>query len=170
MSVKKATVTVEGTTLTLTFAHGEELTLDANDLPNEQKQNCLMHGMKQKVCDSYSGVSTPQEALEKASGVVEGLLQNLWSVRGTGEGGTRVTQLARALSMVTGQSIEEAVDLVSEMEDDVKKALGQNVEIKKAIAAIQAEKAREAAEAAANSEGPSIADILAGNRADEEAA
>lgn len=169
-TVKKAKVAIEGNVLTILFAHGEELTVNAAELPNNIKEACLMHGIKQKVCDSYAGCETPEEALERASGVVQALSAGDWSTRVAGEGGTRVTQLARALAMVTGRTLEEAVEVVSEMNDEVKKTLGANPEIKQAIAEIQAQKAREAAEAAKNTTGPSIADILAGNVQREDAA
>jgi hypothetical protein len=168
--VKKGTAKVEGTTLTIDFTHGEELTLDANELSGEMKTQALMHGLKQKVCDSYASAASPEEALERASAVVQNLLENNWNVRGGGEGGTRVTQLAQALATVTGRSIEEAVELVSEMDDDKKKNLSSHPAIRKAVAAIQEEKARKAREEAEAAEGDSqlsIEDMLEGSADDE---
>lgn len=161
-TLKKAKASIEGNVLTLAFAHGEELSIDANDLPNDMKTACLMHGLKQKVCDSYSGDKDPADALESAAAVMEALRKGDWSTRVAGEGGVRVTQLAKALSMVTGRSIEEAIEVISNMNDEVKKTLGANPQIKLAIAQIQAEKARLAAEEAQkeSDSGPSITDIL----------
>lgn len=163
-TLKKAKASIEGNVLTLQFAHGEELSIDANDLPNDMKAACLMHGLKQKVCDSYSGDKDPAEALESASSVIEALRKGDWSTRVAGEGGVRVTQLAKALSMVTGRTIEESIEVVGNMTDELKKTLGANPQIKVAIAQIQAEKARLAAEEAqkAADTGPSIVDILSG--------
>jgi hypothetical protein len=167
MAIKKAKATISGSVLTIAFAHGEELTTDVNEFSNTIKAALLMHGAKQKLCDSYSGAETPEEALECAKAVLEGLMNDAWSTRGTGEGATRVTQLARALSMVTGKPLEEAIELVSEMATEKKKALSNNAQIKVAIAEIQAEKARQLAEqASAETEGLSIDDIL---NAEEEA-
>lgn len=160
-TVKKATVTNSGSILSWAFAHGEELIIDAAELANNIKESLLVHGLRQKISDSYAGCTTPQEAMEAARSVAEALSKGEWSSRGTGEGGSRVTQLAKALSMVTGQPLEAAVEVVSNMSDENKKNLGANAQIKLAIATIQAEKARAAAEEAAKQEGPSIADILA---------
>ena len=162
-AIKKVTTKVEGNLLNLSFAHGEELSLSANDLPNEMKSACLMHGLKQKVCDSFSGVTDPAECLAKAKGVFEALSAGNWTGRVAGEGGARVTQLARALSQVAKMELQEAVDMVAEMDDDTKKSLNANAEIKVAIAQIKAEEAAKAAEEASKqTDGPSISDILAG--------
>jgi hypothetical protein len=169
MAIKKAKATVEGMVLTIAFAHGEELSVNAQDLPNSMKDACLMHGLKQKLCDAYSGDVDPASAMESSKSVLDALVKGDWSTRAAGEGGSRVTQLAKALSMVTGKALEEAVEVVGNMSDEMKKTLGQNSEIKLAIAQIQAEKAREAAEAAKSSQGPSIADILSGNFGEEAA-
>lgn len=161
MATKKASATIDGSDLTIAFAHGEELSLSAGELSNEIKTRALMHGLKQKVCDSFAGLKTPQEALEKASAVVEALLNGDWTTRTEGEGSPRVTQLARALSMVLGKPIEEAVEVISGLSDERKKLLGKNKDIKVAIAKIREEEARRAAEEAED-EGPSLGDIMDG--------
>lgn len=171
MAIKKAKADVEGNTLTLSFAHGEEVTISAGDLPNDMKSACLMHGLKQKVCDAYSGCKSPAEAMEKALEVVGALKEGNWTTRTPGEGGPRVTQIAKALAMVTGKPIEEAVEVVSTLSDEAKKNLGANDQIKVAIANIKAEEAKAAAEkAAAEPAGPSIADILSASTAEDDAA
>jgi hypothetical protein len=164
--VKKASAAVEGNVLTISFAHGEEITINANDLPGEMKSACLLHGLKQKVCDSYSGSKTPAEAMEKAGATIKAIMEGNWTVRVAGEGGVRVTQLAQALANATGKSLEEAVEVVGGLTAEAKKELAKVPAITQAIAKIQLEKAQAAAAAAEGAaeegEGMSIADILAG--------
>ncbi len=172
--VKKASVSIDGTQINYTFADGAgEVSLDAADLNNEMKSTGLMHGLKQKISDSFAGAPTPAEAMERASAVIDALVGGKWNVRVAGEGGTRVTQLARALAMVTGKELDEAVSVISDMTDEAKKNLTAHPEIKRAVAEIRAEEAQRAAAEAAEAtdeSAPSIADLLSQTDGEEEAA
>ena len=159
--VKKAEVSTEGNVITWTFAEGAgELTLDLNDVPDGQKFNALLHGLRQKISDSYAGIPTPAEALERAKSVVEAILSDQWTTRTPGEGGTRVTQLAQALATVAGRSVEEASEVIAGLDAEGKKALQDNPQIALELANIKRKAAEAAAaKAAENAEGADAADL-----------
>ena len=143
---KKATKGIEGDVLTITFEDGNVLTTDLNNIPAEIQSRLAMHGLSQKLGDSYAGAET-EEAFGKASGVAEDLLAGNWSTR-VAASGPRSTQLAEALAAATSQPLEAAAAKLETMDDDQKKRLRAHPSIKMELAKIKATKAAAAAEKA----------------------
>lgn len=160
MSVKK-TVDVEAQTITFAFDDGgEEAVLDIGKLPEHIKLHLMMHGASQKHGDSYAG--NKDKARELVEGVYASLVNGEWSVRG--EGGPRVTQLARAVAQVTGKPLDEIVEKLAELEKDDRKRLQATPAIAAALAEIKAKDAAEAlkkAQEAVAEAGDSGADAVA---------
>lgn len=160
MSIKKS-VSVEDQSVSLTFEDGQAAIHALNELKPETVVQLALHGLSQKLGDSYAGAK--DKALELSAAVWKNLIAGDWTVRG--EGGVRVTQLARALVMklkAEGQEITEAdaAEKLKDIDDDSKKAItaalaSELAQIKAADAAIAASKAQEKAD----SSEPSTLDI-----------
>jgi hypothetical protein len=161
---KKASKTVEGNVLTVDFVDDTQVSCDLTKLPDEIKTQLALHGLSQKVGDSYAGADSIEAARAAAQRVVDDLIAGRWTAqRAGGGGGPRVTQLAEALARVAtasadlpDMSIEEAVEVVSDMEDEQKKALRANAAIKAAMAEIKLERAKKEA----SEGGASLASLL----------
>lgn len=144
---KKASKKIDGDVIRITFEEtNDTLEADLNNLPGDIVQRLAMHGLSQKLGDSYAGVDAA-EAFEKAKAVLDELQKGEWSTR-VAAAGPRTTQLAEALASVTGKTVEEAAGIVENMDDDQKKDLRKHPHIKAALADIRAQAAKEAAEKA----------------------
>lgn len=51
---------VEGNTLTLSFANGEQLVVNAAQLSDEIRNAAMLHGLKQKLCDAAAISRNPE--------------------------------------------------------------------------------------------------------------
>jgi len=124
-----------------------------------------VHGLSQKLGDSFAGAGSEENpvsyAKARVQAVIDQLLAGDWRV--TAEGGPRVTLLARALARATGQDLDAAVQVLADKQaelDNEEKLLKQNPwkqwaktlrgqpAIKAAIAEIELEDAQAAAKAA----------------------
>lgn len=143
---KKATKSIEGDLLTIAFETGETILANLADIPADILSRLAMHGMSQKLGDSYAGVDGA-EAAEKANGVLTDLLAGNWSTR-VAASGPRTTQLAEALAAATGKTLEEAAGVLENMDDEAKKDLRKHPQIKVHLAALKAAAAAKAAEKA----------------------
>lgn len=156
---KKAEKKIEGDVLTVTFLEtNEELTVNINDIPAETISRLAMHGLSQKIGDSYAGADAA-ESFARANGVASDLKDGNWSTR-VAASGPRTTQLAEALAAATGKPLEEAAAKLEEMDDEGKKNLRAHPQIKVELANIKAKKAADAAaKAVAETEGSDIAPL-----------
>jgi len=144
---KKATKKVDGDVISITFEHGEALEVNLANIPAEIQQRLAMHGLSQKLGDSYAGCEV-EEAAEKANAVAKDLLEGNWSTR-VAASGPRTTQLAEALAAATGKTLEEAATAIEAMDDEVKKDLRKHPQIKVELTRLKAESAAKAAQKAA---------------------
>lgn len=155
------------------FVIGEKVvgSIGLGELPQAMLVRLALHGIAQKVGDSYAGVggeTDPEKAaIDAITATLEQIRKGEWRVAATG-GGPRVTQLAKALARAAGQTVEAAVAILVEKEDTLSEAeykaftasLRATPAIKKALADIRAEEAAAAAAKAGTVEGGT--DTLAG--------
>lgn len=135
--------------VTFNFSNGKSLVAAIADIPQELRDRLALHGLGQKVGDSYAGAESVEDAVESAGDVYEMLVGGKWTERTAGE--PRTSALAEALARVmteAGQpkSVEEATAAVKGMDDETRKNLRNQPSIKAAMSAIKAE--RDAAAAA----------------------
>jgi len=140
MATKKASKKVEGTTVTIEFATGQTLTANAADLPDEMKRNLIVHGLSQKLGDSYAGADE-KEAFDCANRVLEGLMKGEWSTRGEGGGG-RASMFLEALAAVLGLSLDEAKAKFDSKTEEEQAAIKNHPQIKTKTAEIKAARAQ----------------------------
>lgn len=120
-SVATKKIDLEGRKVEITFADGTAQSLSLNDLNDEIITRLALHGLSQKLGDSYAGAGTEDDPVAVATAAVGGVIENLmegnWTQRATGTSGPRVTMLAEALSRATGKPVEECAELVNELKD-----------------------------------------------------
>ena len=138
----------ENTGVAFDFSDGARLELVLSSLPAEIIHQLALHGAKQKVGDSYSGEPNPEAARALATKVVESLQKGEWGIAREGGSGGRISDLAQALSRVTGQAVEACIEKLAEMTKEAKKDLRNHPKVKTVLAQIALEKAEaQAAEA-----------------------
>jgi hypothetical protein len=149
--VKFCEKSAEGTIVSFTFGNGTELTLDVSTLDESIQTNLMIHGALQKIGDSYAGAAGDYDfALAGAKKVIDNLLAGEWkSAReGGGESKPRVTELAEAVARIKGMELSKAVEVISGLTDEQRKALRAKDKVKAVIAQIRFEKAAKKAEEA----------------------
>lgn len=161
---RKATksIDLDAGTVTFTFADGgEPLVVSGKSLPQSIQVHALLHGISQKVGDSYSGVDTPEQARVFAQAAVDQLMAGDWKQPATGgSGGTGDSVLCEALARASGHSLEDATAVVAKLDDDQRKALRKRPAVKAQIEAVKIERAmrrQKAAEEAAQQTGDDLA-------------
>ena len=127
---KKATKAIADGALTLTFANDAIVAIALGDLPDSIKSQLAMHGLSQKVGDSYAGAETIDKAVACAAKVVEDLKAGNWTMRVAGSG-PRITLLIEAIARIAGKTIEETSEVINELDDEQKKALRKAGGVKK---------------------------------------
>lgn len=132
---KVATKAISGNYLTISFVGGETLECDLSRLTPEIVTRLAMHGLSQKVGDSYASAESVTEAAESARAQWDGLLGGEWATRSGGG------ILAAALSRATGKELAECVDAVRRLDDKQKRKLSGDARILTAIAEIRKERA-----------------------------
>lgn len=140
------------------FADGSTLAANVADLPDDIKDHLIIHGLSQKIGDSYSGEDA-ENCFTIADTVYKALTEGKWSTRTGGSGGPRISQLAEALSRATGQDVADCVALIADMSDEEKAGLRAADQIKAKIAEIKLEKAQADAEKAKADAGDNDMDL-----------
>lgn len=134
----KKTASVEAMVVTITFNCGTKVEFALSDLPDEMIPVLALHGLGQKLVDSYAGQA--DAGFEIAMGIWESLVKNVWTLKG--EGIPRVTILVRALLRIDDTLVEnELVVKINDMDKDPRKKLEANPAVREAVAAIKAEDA-----------------------------
>jgi hypothetical protein len=131
------------------FSDGTVIEFDSAKVPTPLIQKVLMHGYSQKLGDSYASASQAENPLSYAKAAVQETIEQLykgeWRSVSVGGGGVRITDLAVALSRLTGKTVEESQSFVETLDDDQKKAWRSKGKVKATLAGIAAEKAAEKA-------------------------
>jgi hypothetical protein len=169
MSIKKAVSGVltanadAAPGLAISFPDGSSASVNLADLPPDVVTRLAVHGLSQKVGDSYASAGKAENPLgyakEAVKETIEQLIAGLWRVT-AGPGEPRVTQLARAVARAFGITEEAAVatftDKEESMSEEEYKAFVKQVKadpaVKKALLDIKAEDAFTAAEKAPQGE------------------
>lgn len=149
---KIATKTTGTDGVVFTFTGGHVLSVSLSALKDETIERLAVHGLSQKIGDSYSGAESIETAVAAAEGVWSNLKAGKWAVKAS-RGGVLVDALMR----VTGKTFEECLAKVQGMDEKAKKALKRHPDIMAALADIQKEAAVAAKEAAIDA--PDVPDL-----------
>ena len=142
MAIKKAAVKVVEGKLVWAFDGGDTFTVDSDKFSKEVQELAMLHGLKQKLSDSYAGVKTAREAQQVFEGLLKALEQGSWTQGRSASGGIWVEALARAVKV----SLEEALEKWNSMEEEKQKDLKKHAQIKLAKQELELERAQKAAE------------------------
>lgn len=143
--IKVATkeVDAEARTLEIAFANGKQLQVSLDDLPEGIVTELALHGLSQKVGDSYASVKGDSDAaFANAEKVLAQLLAGEWrTARAAGEGKSRVSELAEAIARLKNVDVARAAAAVAAADEETLKLWRGNAKIKAMVATIRAEKA-----------------------------
>lgn len=150
---------LDSKSVSFSFGNGKALALGLDELNAEMQLRTALHGINQKVRDSFAGVKGDySKGIENAQGVIDQLKEGQWrAARGEGEAKPRIAELAAAIARLKGIDLEVATKAATEASDDKRKEWRAHPRIKATIAAIRAEEAQRALEAA--TAGGQVADI-----------
>lgn len=139
-------------TFSIVFSNGKSAEITLDSLPGNIQKMLALHGLSQKLGDSYASVKgNVEEAMQRFEAVVTQLQSGEWRktrAEGNNEGSGKVTELAAAIARFRDAPIEKANAVVAKASPEQKKAWQANAQIKAIIATIRAEKAAERAKSA----------------------
>lgn len=159
---KRATRTIDAERNTVTFDFidgGSPLVCDMSKLPPHIVARLALHGLNQKVGDSFAGPDT--DARHEASSTFSELVAGQWTMRGTGEPKAPTLLTEAVMTVVNRQrgalqppqapvTIEQTRAFLEEMSDEDRKAMKSEPAVAAEIAKITAERARDKARVAAH--------------------
>lgn len=131
----KKVINQQDRTVTFEFANGDTLVIGLSALGENMVTRLALHGVAQKVGDSYANAISVDEAIANATEAVDKLRRGDWTTKASGG------ILAIALARVAGRSIAEAQAVLEKMDKKAKAALGKSDAILTAIAEIRKERA-----------------------------
>lgn len=134
---------VEGNSITWTWADGSKSVIKLDVFTKELIERSAVHGISQKLGDSYSGAITVVEAKVAFDSVLVALKAGDWNRKGTGTGGIWLEAIARAMKI-------ELADVTAKWDsftDAKQKIMKSHPDTKLAHAQIVAERAKKAQKA-----------------------
>ena len=138
--MSKITKSINGDTLTIQFGDDGAVSVNLNDVLMMQA-TLAMHGLSQKVGDSYAANTGMKDAMAKAQSTIDALKAGQWNSGRTGGGGDLVEALMRA----TNKPRQACADLIATFDKDKAAAVRKSPQIVAALAAIRAERAAQKA-------------------------
>ena len=147
------TATIDGDTLTLTFANGETLTMRGDALNSDVQQYAMMHGLKQKLVDAAAISRNPEtgraasveDKFQAVKTVYDRLLAGQWNAPREGGGATGGLLLQALCRMYAGRkTADELKAFLAEKTDAEKTALRKNPRVAAIIEDIRAEQGKAA--------------------------
>ena len=146
-AVKLATKEKRENGVFFAFTGGHEINASINGLSSDIVARLAVHGLAQKIGDSYAGCGDGQEAYTEAARVWASLTKGNWGVeRAAGE--PTFGLLAQAIARVMNKPLDAVSAKLETMSKEQTAAIRARADVAAAIAAITAE--RKAAKAAAS--------------------
>ncbi|RMH12688.1 MAG: hypothetical protein D6698_15025 [Gammaproteobacteria bacterium] len=121
--------------LTFILPNGKEMEFPANALPEKIKEQAMLHGLAQKLGDKLNKTTSVGEMEALLTELWEQLISGQWNASRGPSGGL----LAKAIARIKGIELADAAKVLSEMDDETKKALRKHPAIEKAILEIKME-------------------------------
>jgi len=165
----KKVVDLAAKTVTWKFDDNTETVFELAKCESDMATQLALHGASQKGGDSYAGAGDSPDPTAYAKAAVADTIKQLYSTANGGEntwrasagpGTPRISDLATALSRLTGKTVDEANAFVESLTDEEKKTWRAKGKVRAELAKIAVEKATAKANrlaAVAGSEGEAIA-------------
>lgn len=142
------------------FADGSEMVAKLRDLPQEIVDRLAIHGLSQKIGDSYAGANdkgwSVADCRDQALNVLNNLIDGVFNAGGGSTGGI----LAEAVAALTGKDLDEVREVIRAMSEDQVKALRKRVDVKAEVARIQAERAQARAASQSGGDATDLEDLF----------
>jgi hypothetical protein len=122
-----------------TFTDGTEFDYLLSRLSDDMVRQLAVHGLAQKVGDSYASAENLAEAKANAEATWENLVRGDFKARAQGSGGLAVEALAR----IKGLDMETAQEAWNDLDEESRDTLKKNPRVKVMIEMIRGEKAAE---------------------------
>ena len=152
----KKHVDVDARAVTILFEDDRTVVINLDDLSDDMVRRAALHGLSQKLGDSYAGAKTATEdgadpvswSFEQADDMATRIKAGEWAApRAAGTGTASAPSiLAEAVAMATGKDVADVIKVLADATKEQKTALRKNPAVAKAIAEVKAK--REAAKAA----------------------
>lgn len=140
--VAKKDYDTETASFSIVFADGDKREIQLADLSQEIVVNLALHGLSQKLGDSYASVKGDVAlAKSKFDQTLKQLQDGEWAKAREGEGGSKITELAEAISRIKQVPLEKANAVVAKASEEQIKNWRANLTVRAMIAQIRAEKA-----------------------------
>ena len=109
-TIAKKSLDVATMTVVIVFADGHTIEVVAPSLSDEIQANLLLHGLSQKLGDSYAGAADLAEAVEKCETIAERLAGGEWVKprEGAGPRPSLVVNAVVAALEAAGQEVDDA--------------------------------------------------------------
>lgn len=152
MNTKRQAMSVDifGTTITVTFSNGKDLSIDAAQLPPELQKQAMLHGLKQKLVDaaamSRDGDNLNSNQVDRKYEAVAEVHARLtgpnptWNKERAKEGtpASASNLLVRALMQMTGKDKQYVDDFLSAKTKEQRAALQRNPRVLAIISELRA--------------------------------
>lgn len=128
------------TSITFTWADESTTTVNLSDIPEAIQARAILHGLSQKLGDSYSGAKEVEAAQAAFNDTLEALKAGDWNRKGGGfaSGGIWVEAAAKA----TGEEFGAVLEKWNAMDDETKASIKKHPDVKLAKAQIEVERAQ----------------------------
>ena len=140
--IAKKSVDQEKLTVTFDFADGTTVTTDLSEFPEAILDRLSLHGLSQKLGDSYAGAESITEAVQSVKELLTNLQAGNWNLGGRSTGGIWIEVLVR----ISGKSAEECAERFNALSEDEKKKLKKHPQVLLIKAEIEKERLLAAAE------------------------
>lgn len=147
------TATINGNTLTLTFANGKTLIMHGDALTRDVQHYAMMHGLKQKLVDAAAISRNPEtgraasveDKYQAVKAVYDRLLAGQWNATREGGGNAGGLLLQALCRMYAGRkTVDELKAFLADKTDAEKAALRKNPRVAAVIEEIRAEQGKAA--------------------------
>ncbi len=143
-SICKKEISVEWNTVAFTFDGREAEKISIDDLPKATVRRLALHGLSQKLGDSYASNTGVDDAIRKFNDVLNMLKGGHWSAARSGGGGV----LAQVVAELTGKGLDEVTEMIRGLDAKGRRALGAQPQVAVEVARVKVERAMKAAELA----------------------
>lgn len=149
MAASIATISIDSErgAIAVAFTDGEERVISLSDLSEAMQLQLALHGLNQKLRDSYSGFGRKYgiEAVDMAKSTVDRTIETLkageWSARQGSGGGARMSIWVEALAEVLNVDVGEAAQRYADLGKEAKAAVRGHPDVKRAKVRLEAERA-----------------------------
>jgi len=137
--IAKKVVDLENNQVTFLFSDQNKVIADLGYFDETMIYRLALHGLAQKLGDSYAGVESVDEAKLNVTDLLAQLQSGVWAAKSS-RGGIWVESIARALKI----TFEEALEKWEGLDEENQKKVKNHPDVKVAKAQIELERAQKA--------------------------